>query len=48
MVFTANNLNGKLVVKLLSVNDGNVHVFKMPKNFNDNLGYQGLFENGYL
>ena len=48
MVFSADKLNGKLVVKLLNVNDANVHIFKMPKNFNERYGYHGLFENNDL
>ena len=47
MTFTANNINGKLVVKLLNVNDALVHVYKMPKNFNKKYKYHGFFENGY-
>lgn len=47
MVFWASNhLNGKMVVKLQSKEDADVHVFKMPKKFNTKrYPYQGLFEN---
>ena len=48
MTFTANNVNGKLVVKLLNVNDAIVHAYKMPRNFNKKYKYQGFFENGYV
>ena len=46
MVISASEkLNGKIVVKLDSVNDAEVHVFMMPKHFNPDYGYKGFFEN---
>ena len=48
MEFSANNVNGKLVVELVSVKNAVVHAFMMPKTFNSKFGYHGLFENGYI
>ena len=46
MVISASDkLNGKLVLNLKTVDDAEVHVFMMPKNFNADYGYIGLFEN---
>ena len=46
MVISASDkLNGKLVINLKTVDDAEVHVFMMPKNFNADYGYIGLFEN---
>ena len=40
MVFKASpNLNGKLIVRLDGKDSADVHVFKMPRNFNDKYGF---------
>jgi len=44
MVISASEkLNGKLIVNLKSVDDAEVHIFMMPKHFNKDYGYVGLF-----
>ena len=46
MVISASEkLNGKLIVNLKSVDDAEVHIFMMPKHFNKDYGYVGLFQN---
>lgn len=46
MIISASEaLNGKIVLDITAVDDAEVHVFKMPKHFNKDYGYKGLFEN---
>lgn len=46
MIISASDaLNGKLILKIMNVEDAELHVFKMPKHFNKDYGYKGFFEN---
>ena len=46
MVFTASGfLNGKLVVKIDGIEDAEAHVFAMPRHWNKEYPFHGIFEN---